>query len=148
MLRRRRVPLPATPPADSRGLQNFAAEPDRVRLTPTALVAIVSLSKQWKVKSDEAASLVGVSSSTWDRVVAGKWKQTLSQDQLMRVSALVGIFKALQLLFADDMADRWIGLQNSGPLFGNRTPIKTMLDGGIPTMLDVRRYVDGLRGGL
>jgi len=46
------------------------------------------------------------------------------------------------------MADRWIRLRNSGRLFGNRTPIETMIDGGIPVMIEVRRYVDALRGGL
>ncbi len=66
----------------------------------------------------------------------------------MRVSALIGVFKGLHLLFGDEMADRWPRLRNSGPLFGNLTPIEAMVQGGIPRMLDVRRYVDALRGGL
>jgi Antitoxin Xre/MbcA/ParS C-terminal toxin-binding domain len=86
-----------------------------------------------------------VSASTWDRIKASAWGQALSQDQLTRASAITGIFKGLHLLFADSMADR---LRNSGPLFGNRTPIETMLEGGIPVMIEVRRYVDALRGGL
>jgi len=89
-----------------------------------------------------------VSTSTWERIRNGTWKQSLSQDQLMRVSAMVGTFKALHLLFADDMADRWVRLRNSGPLFGNRTPIEAMREDGIPGMLEIRRYVDALRGGL
>jgi hypothetical protein len=79
---------------------------------------------------------------------SGSWRQTLSQDQLTRISALVGIFKGLHLLFADDMAERWPRLANSGPLFNNLTPIAAMTRGGIPHMLEVRRYVDALRGGL
>jgi hypothetical protein len=66
----------------------------------------------------------------------------------MRVSAMVGIYKGLHLLFADDMADRWIRLRNSGPLFANLTPIEAMQDGGIPGMIEIRRYIDALRGGL
>ncbi|MBV8755330.1 MAG: hypothetical protein JO328_20960 [Hyphomicrobiales bacterium] len=81
-------------------------------------------------------------------MAAGKWEQALSQDQLTRVSAVVGVFKGLHLLFANDMADRWGRLRNKGPLFDNRTPIETMIEGGIPAMLDVRRHVDALRGGL
>ena len=61
---------------------------------------------------------------------------------------MIGVYKALHLLFADAMADRWVRLKNSGPLFKNRTPIEAMIEGGIPTMIDVRRYVDALRGGL
>jgi hypothetical protein len=81
-------------------------------------------------------------------MAAGKWEQSLSQDQLTRVSAMVGVFKGLHLLFADDMADRWARLRNRGPLFENRTPVDAMIEGGIPTMLEVRRHVDALRGGL
>jgi hypothetical protein len=139
---------PATPTHGARKLQTFADEKDRQRLTPAALEATRNLARAWGGTGDEMALLLGVSSSTWDRIRAGSWRQTLSQDQLTRVSALVGIFKGLHLLFADDMADRWVRLQNSGPLFANRTPIETMVDGGIPVMLETRRYVDALRGGL
>lgn len=79
---------------------------------------------------------------------SGKWEGTLSQDQLTRASALIGIFKALNLLFADSMADRWPRLVNRAPLFGQRSPIDAMIEGGIPLMLESRQYVDALRGGL
>ena len=128
--------------------QTFARPADRARLTPTALKAIRSLTAAWRLTGDDAASLVGVSASTWDRISANAWKQTLTQDQLTRISALVGIFKGLHLLFADDMADRWPRLANSGPLFQNLTPIAAMQQGGIPLMLDIRQHVDALRGGL
>jgi Protein of unknown function (DUF2384) len=94
------------------------------------------------------AALLGVSPSTWDRIKGDAWRQALSQDQFMRASAMIGVFKGLHLLFADGMADRWVRLRNSGPLFENRTPIDAMIDGGIPAMIEVRRYVDALRGGL
>ena len=110
--------------------------------------AVRNLAGAWSITGDQIAALVGVSSTTWDRIKANSWRQALSQDQLTRTSALVGIFKGLHLLFADDMADRWPTLRNSGPLFANRTPVETMIEGGIPVMLDVRRHVDALRGGL
>jgi hypothetical protein len=128
-------------------LQNFADESDRERLSPAALRAMESLTERWTLKGPEVAALLGVSPSTWDRMSAGRWEKSLSQDQLTRVSALVGVFKGLHLLFADEMADRWMRLPNKGPLFENRTPIETMIEGGIPTMLDVRRHVDALRAG-
>ena len=76
------------------------------------------------------------------------YRPTLSQDQLTRVSALVGVYKGLHLLFADGTADEWARRPNRGPLFDRRTPIEAMIEGGIPRMLDVRRYVDAVRGGL
>jgi hypothetical protein len=128
--------------------QTFADVSDRRRLTRAGLQAVRKLGECWGLTGDEAAALLGVSASTWDRIRAGSWGQVLSQDQFTRVSALVGIYKGLHLLFADDMADRWPRLANSGPLFENRSPIDAMIDGGIPLMLEVRRYVDALRGGL
>ena len=128
--------------------QTFADEGDRGRLSPVAIEAIKRIAEHWRLKGGESAALLGVSASTWDRMAAGTWAQSLSQDQLTRVSAVVGVFKGLHLLFADDMADRWARLRNKGPLFANRTPIEAMIEGGIPTMLDVRRHVDALRGGL
>jgi hypothetical protein len=135
-------------PTGPRPWQTFADEEDRERLTPAALEAIRNLSKAWSVTGNEMAALLGVSPSTWDRIKGDAWGQALSQDQLTRASAMIGVFKGLHLLFADAMADRWIRLRNSGPLFGNRTPIETMIEGGIPAMIEVRRYVDALRGGL
>ena len=74
--------------------------------------------------------------------------KSLSQDQLTRISALIGVYKGLHLLFVDAMADRWPRLPNRGPLFAGLSPIDSMIRGGIPQMLDVRRYVDAVRGGL
>ncbi len=129
-------------------LQTFSQEQDRERLSPTALKAYKNLAAEWDLANPEAATLLGVSESTWDRIKAGKWNQALSQDQLTRASALIGVFKGLRLLFADSMADRWPKLSNKGPLFGRRSPIEAMIEGGIPAMIDVRRYVDAVRGGL
>lgn len=128
--------------------QTFASEHDRARLTPAALIALRNLARAWKLTGSEAAALVGVSETTWDRIKGDAWKQTLSQDQMMRVSAMIGIFKGLHLLFADDMADRWVRLRNSGPLFSNLTPVEAMVERGIPGMIEIRQYVDALRGGL
>ena len=128
--------------------QTFASEDDRARLSPVAIKAMKRVAAHWHLRGDELAALLSVSASTWDRMAGGKWAQSLSQDQLTRVSAIVGVFKGLHLLFSNDMADRWTRLKNRGPLFENRTPIDAMIEGGIPMMLDVRRHVDALRGGL
>jgi hypothetical protein len=128
--------------------QTFASEDDRSRLTPAALIAMRNLARAWKLTGTEAAALVGTSETTWDRIKSVAWRQTLSQDQMMRVSAMIGLFKGLHLLFSDDMADRWVRLRNSGPLFVNLTPIEAMMERGIPGMIEIRQHVDALRGGL
>ena len=129
-------------------LQNFSLEADRERLTPAALDSIKNLAKEWKLTRDETARLLALSSSTLDRIMSHPTKASFNQDQMTRISALIGIFKGLHLLFADDMANRWPRLKNAGPLFNEQTPIEVMIEGGIPTMLEVRRHIDALRGSL
>jgi hypothetical protein len=133
-------PAPITP-------QTFAKEADRERLSEVALRAFIALSKSWALSNAESAALLGVSASSLDRIKRG-YRPALGQDQLTRVSALVGIYKGLHLMFADSTADEWVRRQNRGSLFVGRTPIEAMIEGGIPTMLDVRRYIDAVRGGL
>jgi hypothetical protein len=129
------------------GPQTFADERDRARLSEVALKAFLALIKAWDLSNAEASSLLGVSPSTLDRLKRGS-RPTLSQDQLTRVSALVGVYKGLHLLFADATADEWARRPNRGPLFDRETPIEAMIEGGIPRMLEVRRYIDAVRGGL
>jgi hypothetical protein len=134
-------------PLSPGALQTFAGESDRARLSPVAIKAFLALSKAWGLSNAEAAALIGVSTSSLDRMKRGS-HPTLSQDQLTRVSALTGVFKGLHLMFADSTADDWVRRPNTGPLFDRRTPIEAMIDGGIPRMLDVRRLIDAVRGGL
>lgn len=136
-------PIPALPER-----QDFSAEADRARLSRVALKAYKRLVEHWGLTGQQAAALLDVSTSTWERLKQEGKHKLLSQDQLTRISAMVGIYKALHLLFADDMADRWPKLDNKGPLFARMSPIDSMLKGGIPQMLEVRRYVDAVRGGL
>lgn len=130
------------------GLQTFAIEADRARLTAAAVKSVLRLVDAWGGSNAEGAALLGVSESTWDRMKAGKWDGVLSQDQLTRASALIGVFKGLHLVFADGMADRWPRLPNRGPVFDRMTPVQAMIAGGIPRMLETRQYIDALRGGL
>ena len=102
----------------------------------------------WKLNAGEIALLAGFSERSWARAKAGSWPGTLSQDQMTRASTLIGIFKGLKLLFSDPLANEWVRLPNRNRLFGGRTPIEAMIAGGIPLLLEVRRHVDALRGGL
>jgi hypothetical protein len=128
--------------------QTFSREDDRVRLTPSAIQGVRGVGQAWGLTRDRTAALLAVSPSSWDRMLAGKNSQPFSQDQMMRASALIGIFKGLNLVFSDDMADRWARLDNSGPLFAGASPVEAMIEGGLPLMIEVRRYVDAMRGGL
>ena len=140
--------MQATAAPASSDRQTFADDADRDRLSAVGLKAYRRLIAAWELNGQQAAALLGVSLSTWERMKPEGQDKSLSQDQMTRISALVGIYKALHLLFADRMADRWPRLPNKGPLFSGQTPIASMIEGGIPHMLEVRRYVDAVRGGL
>jgi hypothetical protein len=141
---RSRASISATPTVEP---QTFADESDRARLSEVALKAFLALVRAWGLSNAEASALLGISASTLDRMKRG-YRPTLSQDQLTRVSALVGVYKGLHLLFVDETADEWARRPNRGPLFDHETPIQAMIEGGIPRMLEVRRYIDAVRGGL
>lgn len=128
--------------------QTFAGQEDRSRLSGPALNAFRALAEKWRLNNAEAAVLLGVSESTWDRIKRGGWDQPLSQDQLTRASAAIGLYKGLHLLFVDAMADRWPKLTNRNALFRQKSPVEAMIEGGIPVMLEIRRHVDAVRGGL
>ena len=136
-------PTPAAPAA------NLADPETRRRLTPAAGEGMVRLAGIWHLTSAEICALLGdMSERTWFRIKKGDWPGALSQDTLTRISALVGIFKGLRLLFSEPLADDWVRLANKGPLYGGRSPLDAMIEGGIPRMLEVRRHIDALRGGL
>lgn len=138
----------ARPPLTPIDVQTFANLDDRQRLSNVALRAFRALAEQWALSNGEAAALLGVSESTWDRIKRNTWEQPLSQDQLTRASAAIGVYKGLHLLFADQMADRWPKLPNRGPVFQRKSPVEAMIEGGIPVMLETRRYIDAVRGGV
>src|ERR1700734_4294795 len=129
------------------GPQTFADERDRARLSAVALKAFLALLKAWDLSNAEASALLGVSASTLDRMKRG-YQPTLSQDQLTRVSALVGVYKGLHLLFADETADEWAPRPNRGLMFERETPTQAMIERDIPRMFGVRRSIYAVRGGL
>jgi hypothetical protein len=130
-------------------LPHLADAAARARLTPAAADAMVRLAAIWRLSSAEASALMGdISERTWFRMKKGEWTGALSQDALTRGSAVIGIFKGLRLLFSEPLSDDWVRLPNKGPLYGGRRPLDAMIEGGISAMLEVRRHIDALRGGL
>jgi hypothetical protein len=130
-------------------IPDLSVEKTRAELSPAAVEAFLRLSTVWRLSTRQAIALLGEGSDrTWFRIKAGQWDGVLSQDALTRVSALIGIFKGLHLLFSDTLADEWIRRPNTEALFDGLAPVDLMIAEGIPAMLETRRYIDALRGGL
>ncbi|HTV64110.1 MAG TPA: MbcA/ParS/Xre antitoxin family protein [Bryocella sp.] len=121
---------------------------ERERLSPTAIRAFVKICEKWGLSEPQARALLGgIASSTLHAWRADPVAQKLSQDTLVRISLVIGIYKALHIYFSKAWADRWVRLGNRGELFGGRAPIDFMIRHGQPGMLEVRRMLDAWRGG-
>jgi Protein of unknown function (DUF2384) len=119
----------------------------RKRLSAPAVRTFFNIATAWKLSVREQLSLLGFPApSTYHKYKSGQIG-TLSYDALTRVSLVLGIYKALHILFPDEaLADNWIRLPNSNQMFGGRPAINLMIDGGIDGLYQVRRLLDGRRG--
>ena len=119
----------------------------RRALSSAAIFAFFEIAEKWKLKNDAAIALLGgVSGGKYYELKKNR-EGTLSQDELTRVSLLIGIFKALNILFSRKLADEWVSRPNTYPMFGGQPPIEVLTRGGLPAMLEVRRLLDSRRGG-
>ena len=118
------------------------------KLSPIAIRAFFRLTAHWKLRDEDARGLLGgISNGSFYQLKRSPAK-TLDQDKLTRVSLLVGIFKALNILYSPKLADAWVQLPNSNPIFSGETPLAYMRKGGVPSMLRVRQLLDARRGGM
>ena len=121
---------------------------DRSHVVP-ALRTVFHILDAWGVKVKDWGRLLGVSQPTvhrWKADPAAAAKAN-SRDLLERLSYLLGIYKALQILLPDPRAaDGWVNRPNTAPLFGGQAPIERLLAGNVADLYEVRRWLDGQRG--
>jgi uncharacterized protein (DUF2384 family) len=119
---------------------------NRQRLSPAAIRGFLQIVEKWSIKDPDARQLLGgISHGSYYN-----WKKQskrLDQDTLIRISLLIGIFKALNILYSEALADAWIALPNRNPMFRGRSPLAYMIERGQPGMLLVRQLLDARRGG-
>ncbi|MDY0975110.1 antitoxin Xre/MbcA/ParS toxin-binding domain-containing protein [Massilia sp. CFBP9012] len=129
-------------------LVDLNSRAERERLSQSALKGFFRLVAAWKLRDEDARELLGglSSSAFYD------WKKNpdrlLEVDRITRISYLLGIYKSLHILYGDKLADEWVQLLNTNPIFAGRTPLAFMLGGGLLAMQSVRRLLDARRGGL
>src|SRR5215813_1890276 len=117
------------------------------KLSPAAIPAFFKIAQSWKLRDEFARQLLGgVSNGMFYQLKRGQ-KKTLDQDKLTRISLLVGIFRALNILYSRKLADAWINLPNVNPIFQAEPPLAYMIKGGVPAMVRVRQLLDARRGG-
>ncbi|HEY8468975.1 MAG TPA: MbcA/ParS/Xre antitoxin family protein [Longimicrobiales bacterium] len=113
-----------------------------------ALRAFFRIAELWRLSVDEQIRLLGSPS----RSTYFKWKKEgvrqLPRDTLERISYILGIYKALQILLPDPAAaDAWVRKPNAAPLFAGRSALERMLSGNVADLYVVRKYLDAQLGG-
>jgi hypothetical protein len=120
---------------------------ERARLSGPGLRTFFAVAAELRLPIDEQCRLLG----GIGRSTCHKWrndqKVILSRDQLERVSLVLGIYKALRLLFVDGSETlRWLKAGNTDLPFAGTSPLARMLRGSIDDLYAVRRYLDAWRG--
>lgn len=128
-------------------LINLNEQAERERLSPAAIKAFFSIMEKWGIKDADARDLLGGVSNGAFYEMKKNPNRVLDTDRLTRISLLIGIFKSLNILYPEDLADAWVTLPNKNRLFGGGTPLSYMLQGGQAAMWTVRRLADSRRGG-
>jgi len=107
--------------------------------------AFFRIAEAWGVTDVEARVLLGAPSrSTFYNYKRGEGG-ALSADTIERVSYVLGIYKALQLLFPNaQQADAWMRKPNDS--FGGRSALEHALGGRVVDLAFVRRTLDAVRG--
>lgn len=121
---------------------------DRKKLSPVALKAFFKIAELWALSVDEQMILLGLTT----RSTFFNWQKdpevSVPKDTLERISYILGIYKALQILLPNDQAaDGWIRRANTNPLFGGKSALDRMLSGQVADLYTVRQYLDVQRGG-
>jgi len=121
----------ATPITDAEGAAMFRAAVNLLRL--------------WSVTDEEAAILLDLPVRSYRRWKAGEIGR-IDRDTKARLSNLMGIHKALRIIFTEPQrAYGWIKAPNT--VFGGVSALQVMLGGELTDLMRVRRYLDTERGG-
>lgn len=108
--------------------------------------AIISLFDRWKVSDQDAGIILGgISAKTFSR-----WRREdygrVGRDLADRMSNLLGIHKALRIIFAEPQRSyEWIKADNEA--FAGQSAFTIMKRGGMEDIIRIRRYLDSVRGG-
>ncbi|MGV3481029.1 MAG: MbcA/ParS/Xre antitoxin family protein [Sphingobium sp.] len=125
--------------------QAFRADPITQKEGEAMFRAVLNLFGKWSVTDDQAAALLDMPVRTYRR-----WKAEgpgrLSRDGRARLSNLMGIHKALRMIFNEAQRGyAWVRAANQG--FAGASALDVMLGGELTDIMRVRRYLDAERGG-
>ncbi len=122
---------------------------DTGQMSAAGLRAFLRIAELWQLNQEAQITLLG----SPPRSTFFRWKKNpesvhLARDTLERISYVLGIYKALQILLTDTQsADAWIKKPNAASIFGGQSALERMLSGNVSDLFVVRQYLDAMRGG-
>jgi hypothetical protein len=128
-------------------LVDLSDRAERERLSPAAVKAFFRVMECWAVRDEDARALLGGVSNGAYYAMKKQPERVLDEDRLLRLSLVVGVFKALNILYDQPLADRFMQLPNRNRLFGGSTPLAFAIAGGLPALFTLRRLLDARRAG-
>jgi hypothetical protein len=126
---------------------DLSKKENRTRLSSAAIKGLLRIATHWELRDEDTRDLLGGMSSGSFYALKNRSSKTLDTDQLTRISLLIGIYKALNILYSPKLADAWMTLPNANPMFAGYSPLHYLKKGGIPAFVTVRQLLDARRGG-
>ncbi|MGH7210523.1 MAG: antitoxin Xre/MbcA/ParS toxin-binding domain-containing protein [Acetobacteraceae bacterium] len=130
----------------------FAPE-NRRRLSAPAFRTFLATADLWNLTEEQRRLILGMPSRStyhnWARIVRAHGEVTLDVDVLVRLSAVLGIYQALRILYATEQEGTdWLKRPHAATIFGGQPPMALLTTGTQDALLSVRRFLDAARGGL
>ena len=125
--------------------QDFVPAPITDAEAAAMFRAAVNLFRLWGLTDEEAATLLDLPVRTYRRWKAGELGR-IDRDGKARLSNLIGIHKALRIIFREPQRG-YAWMRKANDAFAGRSAVDVMLGGELTDLMRVRHYLDAERGG-
>lgn len=126
----------------------LATAPQQKQMAAAGLRTVFRIFDEWGLGDEDAMRILGIGRSTFYNYKRDPNCAKADKTLLERLSYVLGIYKALQILLPDPaIASRWITAASDAPIFGGAAPIDRLRAGQVGDLYLVRTYLDAQRGG-
>ena len=129
------------------------SSPESRRLSGPGMRAFVAVADLWGIDETVRRRILGCPEvptyADWTPTARDGGDLVLDVAVLTRISAVLGIHKALGILFADEEGGlAWLRGPHDAPTFGGRSPLELLSSGGLADLLAVGRFLGAAQTGI
>lgn len=108
-----------------------------------ALRTVKNIFAEWDISDSEAAKILGLELRKYGEYCDNPEAAPLDAQLLQRLSYVLGIFKALRMLYKDRAIGKgWVRRGNFSPAFNGKSPLEVILERGVSGLRTTRRYLE------